>query len=338
MCLYQLEQVKFKIISFGYVHKRRVVRRLPPGFYELQGNVCVPRCGLHHLNEQLVIHKMRAGTGGKIAAPGQQLHCAEVDLLIAAFCPLYRLAALGERGGIQYDEVIIRVLIAKRGKKVKYICRDEIHLVNKAVAPCVKLCHLYGGIGYVHGGYAISAAQCCIQGEGTGVCKAVQHLFACGYLGHGLTVVFLIKEKAGLLPVLHIYLVLYAVFGYPGDRGGRLGLIISQVPALAPIQTLELTDSYVVALEYAGEAIRALKQRYTDCVQLAVGDYIAARREPLAAGDVERRTYLLFGMMNWIFGWYSFDQHGSVDALAEEIFLTFTRGCLPRAQATHGEG
>lgn len=87
-----------------------------------------------------------------------------------------------------------------------------------------------------------------------------------------------------------------------------------------------------------GEAIRALKQRYTDCVQLAVGDYIAARREPLAAGDVERRTYLLFGMMNWIFGWYSFDQHGSVDALAEEIFLTFTRGCLPRAQATHGEG
>ena len=84
------------------------------------------------------------------------------------------------------------------------------------------------------------------------MCKAVQHLFACGYLGHGLTVVFLIKEKAGLLPVLHIYLVLYAVFGYPGDRGGRLGQIISQVPALASIQTLELTDSYVVALEYAG--------------------------------------------------------------------------------------
>lgn len=71
-------------------------------------------------------------------------------------------------------------------------------------------------------------------------------------LATGLTVVFLIKEKAGLLPVLHIYLVLYAVFGYPGDRGGRLGQIISQVPALASIQTLELTDSYVVALEYAG--------------------------------------------------------------------------------------
>ena len=56
------------------------------------------------------------------------------------------------------------------------------------------------------------------------------------------------------MPVLHIYLVLYAVFGYPGDRGGRLGQIISQVPALASIQALELTDSCVVALEYAGDA------------------------------------------------------------------------------------
>lgn len=86
-----------------------------------------------------------------------------------------------------------------------------------------------------------------------------------------------------------------------------------------------------------GEAIRDLKERYSDCLRVAVGDYIAARREPVAAGELERKTYLLFGMMNWIFGWYSFDQHGSVDALAEEIFLTFTRGCLPPAQATPGE-
>lgn len=87
-----------------------------------------------------------------------------------------------------------------------------------------------------------------------------------------------------------------------------------------------------------GEAIRRLKQAYTDCVQFAVGEYIAARRDPASADELERKTYLLFGMMNWIFGWYSFDQHGSVDALAEEIYLTFTQGCLgPRPVATHGE-
>ncbi len=87
-----------------------------------------------------------------------------------------------------------------------------------------------------------------------------------------------------------------------------------------------------------GEAIRQLKDRYAGIVKFAVGEYIGARREAVTATEIERKTYLLFGMMNWIFGWYSFDQHGSVDALAEEIFLTFTRGCLPRAQATHGEG
>ena len=60
------------------------------------------------------------------------------------------------------------------------------------------------------------------------------------------------------MAILHIYLILYAVFGYLGDGGGRLGQIIRHVPALALIQTLELTDSYVVALEYAGDAYALL--------------------------------------------------------------------------------
>ena len=33
-------------------------------------------------------------------------------------------------------------------------------------------------------------------------------------------------------------------------------------------------------------------------------------------------------MMNWIFGWYSFDEHGPVEALGEDIYITFTKGCL----------
>ena len=77
-----------------------------------------------------------------------------------------------------------------------------------------------------------------------------------------------------------------------------------------------------------GEAIRQLKDRYADIVRCAVGEYIGARREPVTATEVERKTYLLFGMMNWIFGWYSFDEHGPVEALAEEIYTTFTKGCL----------
>jgi len=77
-----------------------------------------------------------------------------------------------------------------------------------------------------------------------------------------------------------------------------------------------------------GQAIRAMKDRYTGIVQFAVGEYLGARRAAASATEIERKTYLLFGMMNWIFGWYSFDEHGPVELLAEEIYTTFTKGCL----------
>lgn len=83
-----------------------------------------------------------------------------------------------------------------------------------------------------------------------------------------------------------------------------------------------------------GEAIRQLKQRYADLVAFAVREYIDAWRGPAAKAEVERKSYLLFGMMNWIFGWYSHDEHGSVEALADEIFTTFTQGCLASRQAS----
>ncbi|MDE2306756.1 MAG: TetR/AcrR family transcriptional regulator [Xanthomonadaceae bacterium] len=77
-----------------------------------------------------------------------------------------------------------------------------------------------------------------------------------------------------------------------------------------------------------GKAIRQLKERYTEIFKFAVGQYIETRREAATAIEIERKTYLLFGMMNWIFGWYSFDEHGPAEALAEEIYTTFTKGCL----------
>lgn len=87
-----------------------------------------------------------------------------------------------------------------------------------------------------------------------------------------------------------------------------------------------------------GEAIRQLKQRYAELVAFAVREYIGARRQPAPKAEVERKSYLLFGMMNWIFGWYSYDEHGSIEALADEIFATFTQGCLAsRPAATDGD-
>lgn len=74
--------------------------------------------------------------------------------------------------------------------------------------------------------------------------------------------------------------------------------------------------------------IRELKRRYSRAMAFAVERFIAARGREVDSVAVERKTYLLFGMMNWIFGWYSYDEHGSVEVLAEEVFATFTGGCL----------
>ena len=44
-------------------------------------------------------HKMRAGAGGKITAAGKELHCLEVDLLVAANGVFQRVTALVKAGG-----------------------------------------------------------------------------------------------------------------------------------------------------------------------------------------------------------------------------------------------
>lgn len=83
-----------------------------------------------------------------------------------------------------------------------------------------------------------------------------------------------------------------------------------------------------------GEVVRRLKQRYTEVLNFAVGEYIAAHVAGTPRGEVERRAYLLFGMMNWLFGWYSVDELGSARDLTADIFSVFTRGCLAPRRAT----
>ncbi len=71
--------------------------------------------------------------------------------------------------------------------------------------------------------------------------------------------------------------------------------------------------------------IRALKERY-----FALGESLLA---PLAAqgaakdaGEIVRSTYCLFGMLNWIYGWYDPAEHGDADLLAETILSMTVRG------------
>jgi AcrR family transcriptional regulator len=78
-----------------------------------------------------------------------------------------------------------------------------------------------------------------------------------------------------------------------------------------------------------GREINRLKEAYRQNVQEIVQAYIAdARGSGLSEAELARKTYLLFGMMNWIFGWYSSGAHGTPVDLADDIFRTFTKGCV----------
>ena len=73
--------------------------------------------------------------------------------------------------------------------------------------------------------------------------------------------------------------------------------------------------------------IRMLKDRHTaDARGIVKAVYRSSTGRSIGTRRLSRLTYLLFGMMNWIFGWYTADEHGSVDELIRDIYRTFMHG------------
>jgi len=81
--------------------------------------------------------------------------------------------------------------------------------------------------------------------------------------------------------------------------------------------------------EQHSNEIKLLKNKYTEEFSKAVSNYILQQSGKRIANKLlQRKTYLLFGMMNWVFGWFSTNEHGSVEELVDDIFTTFTSGCI----------
>jgi len=79
--------------------------------------------------------------------------------------------------------------------------------------------------------------------------------------------------------------------------------------------------------------ISELKDDYASIVTQVVSSYLkSVTNKRFTASEVSRKTYLLFGMMNWIYGWYSKKEHGPANELARDIYNTFTRGCAERGE------
>lgn len=73
--------------------------------------------------------------------------------------------------------------------------------------------------------------------------------------------------------------------------------------------------------------IKALKDRYTRVARGLIADLSQSLTDrPLRGKRLARETFILFGMMNWIFGWYERSKHGRMDDLVDDICITFVGG------------
>ncbi len=86
--------------------------------------------------------------------------------------------------------------------------------------------------------------------------------------------------------------------------------------------------------------VRGLKERYFEIGRGIVRELIelggegGAGRPSEDEAELERVTYSLFGMLNWIYGWYRPDRHGSPQELARTIHEMALGGLTaPRAVA-----
>lgn len=92
-------------------------------------------------------------------------------------------------------------------------------------------------------------------------------------------------------------------------------------------------DVLRVLVEEAGElpaerrrAVRALKVRYFRVGQRLVRALAGRRRGAAGAAELERFTFSVFGMLNWVYAWYTPARHGSAREVARTIHRIATSG------------
>jgi AcrR family transcriptional regulator len=81
-------------------------------------------------------------------------------------------------------------------------------------------------------------------------------------------------------------------------------------------------------------AIRALKERYFRIGLALVRAVTPSRRARATAAEtaaLERATYSIFGMLNWVYAWYSPDRHGPPHEVARTIHRLALGGLRARA-------
>ena len=146
---------------------------------------------------------------------------------------------------------------------------------------------------------------------------------------------FRIQERCFMRVLAGAQRALAALGGGDADPGERLHAFIRHHVTFFAAHMAEMKVLSHEATSLTGERqrkVNAIKRRYVDLLEGLLKD--VAPEEP--AVERSAASYMLFGMMNWIYNWY--DPAGEIDPqrLAELIARTFIGGFAEARSTVHG--
>jgi len=116
------------------------------------------------------------------------------------------------------------------------------------------------------------------------------------------------RVDAAKTPVGKLEAFVSASVGFTIEQPDVMRVCIQEAAALPPSRRAQ---------------VRALKERY-----FAIGEEVVRAIAPrgTSTAELDRLTYALFGMLNWVYGWYEPSHHGTADDVARTLFRVALTG------------
>ena len=96
---------------------------------------------------------------------------------------------------------------------------------------------------------------------------------------------------------------------YVAQHTDVMRVLVAEATALTPAQR---------------KKVRLLKEKYYEVLRHLVADLVVDGDPRSQRMEVERATYTIFGMLNWVYAWYEPARHGT----AFDVARTIHRTCL----------
>ena len=133
MLVADLKNIELEVIGFVGTPQNGMIRRLGAELHLTQAAVRGTRGLPNGLGEELGVHVVRAGAGGKVAAVLDELHAAQVNLAVALDGVFNGVFGFCERRGIENDDVELLAFVFERGEQIKNVGALELDRIGKMI-------------------------------------------------------------------------------------------------------------------------------------------------------------------------------------------------------------